>query len=90
MKIKSGYLLRNIEGEWVIFPIGNDTLDFNGLLRVNETGVFLWRMLESEIEYEILVTALLEEYPVDRQTAEKDLDDFLSFLSEYDMLISSD
>lgn len=45
MKIKEGFILRNVAGSYVVVPIGEATLDFNGMMSLNETGAFLFGKL---------------------------------------------
>ena len=87
MKIKKGYLLRRLADDWVVVPIGDTSLDFSRMMRVNETGVFIWEMLEVEREREDLVSAILEQYNMDRDTVEKNLNEFLQALYDRDILM---
>ena len=36
MKIKEGYILRNVAGSFVVVPVGNATLEYNGMMNLNE------------------------------------------------------
>lgn len=78
MKIKSGYLLREIAGSPVIIPIGERVIEFKGMLMPNDTGSFIWKALASDISYDQLLGAILDEYDIDEKTAKADLDDFLA------------
>ena len=42
MKIKEDYLLRKVAECYVVVPVGKATVDFNGMMNLNETGAFLW------------------------------------------------
>ena len=42
MKIKSGFVLRQLADTWVVLPLLSQSLNFNGMLTLNETGAFLW------------------------------------------------
>ena len=42
MKIKEGFILRNVAGSFVVVPVGDATIDFNGMMNLNETGAFLF------------------------------------------------
>lgn len=77
MKIKNGYMLREVAGEAVVVPTGEATLNFQGIISLNETGALLWNELEQGCEKKDLVQALLDEYEVDAETAEKDVNEFL-------------
>ena len=68
MKIKDGFLLRQVAGQTVVLPCGDD-LDLNMMINLNDTGAFLWQQLQNETDEAALVAALLAEYDVDEQTA---------------------
>ena len=85
MKIKEGYILRQIAGEYVVIPSGED-LDLNLMITLNETGSFLWERLTEGAEEEDLVKALLAEYDVDEVRARKSVAAFIANLKEHDFL----
>ena len=68
MKIKEGFLLREVAGQTVVLPVGDD-LDLNMMITVNETGRFLWEHLLEDTDEAALIAALLKEYDVDEETA---------------------
>lgn len=70
MKIKSDYLLRKVADSYVVVPVGKATVDFNGMINLNETGAFLWQQLQKDADEETLLKAMLMEYEVDEETAE--------------------
>ena len=55
MKVEKDFILREIAGEYIIIPTGKTVLEFNGLITVNEIGVFLWKMLQEEVTLNELV-----------------------------------
>ena len=57
MKIKDGFLLRQVAGQTVVLPVGGD-LDLNMMITLNDTGAFLWEKLQAEIDEDGLVAAL--------------------------------
>ena len=87
MKIKSGFMLRSIAGRNIVVPVGNRSLDFNGMITLNESATFLWEQLEKGAEEQELVRAVLERYEdVDEDLAMKSVSDFLDKLREVDCL----
>lgn len=87
MKIKSGFMLRSIAGCKVVVSVGKRTLDFNGIINLNDTGAFLWERLEKGAEEDELVKAILENYTdVDEETARSSVRDFVSTLRAADCL----
>ena len=52
MKIKSGFILReNIVGNdnkvGVVICVDSSVANLNGYIQLNETGIFIWKMLEN-------------------------------------------
>ena len=62
----------------VVVPIGQASVDFNGLITLNDTGAFLWKKLVDGCSYDELLAALLAEYDVDEATAKEGIDAFLN------------
>ena len=56
MKIKDGFMLRKVGGQNVVVAVGKASLEFNGIIRLNETGKFLWEQLKADITEEQLIT----------------------------------
>lgn len=86
MKIKNGFLVREIADSYIIVPVGERVIDFKGIMTLNNAGYFLWRHLLEEISYDSLLAALLEEYEVDDATARTDIDEFLQSARESGVL----
>ena len=85
MKIKEGYVLKEVAGNSIVVPLGN--LDFNGVITLNETGVVLWKELQTEKEEKDLVAALLKEYDVSESLAAADVHRFVEKLRAADLLV---
>ena len=82
MKIKEGYILREVAGNFIVVAIGNAVKNFNGVINLNESGAFLWRILEKGATKEQLKEQLLAEYDVSEEIADKDINAFVSKLEE--------
>ena len=85
MKLKNGFVLREVAGEIVVIPSG-DELDLNVMITLNNTGKFLWQKLENGAETEELVAALLAEYDVTPELAQQAVEAFVARLKELDFL----
>jgi len=86
MKIKEGFLLREIADCYIVVPVGSRVIDFKGLMILNHSGHFIWNQLIEENTYEKLLESILQEYEVDEDTAKKDLDEFLDKARESGVL----
>ena len=82
MKLKKNFVLRQVAGTWVVLPLGAETVNFSGMLQLNESGAMLWRVLDEGGSQDALVEALLGEYDVTREQAEADVQEFLAKLDQ--------
>lgn len=86
MKLKDGFILRTVAGETVALPASGVT-DLDMMITLNETGRFLWEKLAAGAEQVDLVEALLGEYDVAQDVAEKSVIAFVAKLKELDFLV---
>lgn len=87
MKIKEGYILRQVAGNNIVIAVGEEAVNFNGLITINGAGAFLWERLAEGTTEEALLDAMLAEYDVERETAQKDIEDFLEKLQKADLIV---
>ncbi len=86
MKIKEGFVLKEIAGQYVVIALGAASRVFNGIIKLNESGKFIWDLMTDDIEKDAIVSALLDEYDVTREIAEKDVDKFINELKGANIL----
>lgn len=83
LNINKEVVYREILGQHILIPVGAALTDKTGLFNMSELGAFIWKLInESKNEDEIL-SAILEEYDVEKEVAKKDLEEFLSKLKEF-------
>ena len=86
MRINKEFVLREIAGEYIIIPVGATVQEFNGLITVNEIGSMLWNKLQEEISLEELISCVTEEYEVEKEVAQSDIEEFLQKLEQAGIL----
>lgn len=79
MKLKEGFVLRQVAGSWVVVAVGRASVNFDGMLSLNDSGALLWKALS---EGRDLVTVLTEEYEVSQEQAAQDVDEFLQTIRQ--------
>lgn len=78
MKLKSGFVLEEVAGTYLAVAVGERAEELKVLIKLNATGAFLWNILaERDVTESELVDALLSEYEVSRELAEKCVGDFV-------------
>lgn len=59
--------------------VGSAGKEFNGMIKLNETGAFFWNELEAGISKEDLLAKMMEKFEdLDEATARADLDEYLN------------
>ena len=86
MKIKKGFIARNVGANRMVVATGAQSKTFGGVLSLNESGGLLWDVLACGADREELIAKLLDTYDIDRSTAEADVDTFVATLREAGIL----
>ncbi|MCR5201809.1 MAG: PqqD family protein [Lachnospiraceae bacterium] len=86
MKIRTGFVKRTVGNEVVVVATGKMSRNFNGITRLNESGELLWNELENGADVESLTKALMDEYEVSEEVAERDVKVFLKKLKDANIL----
>jgi len=82
MKIKSDFILREVAGTYVVVPVGKRADEFNGMVNLNETGAFFWKLAEKGCTREEMINVCLDTYNVDQAILERDIDKFIQTLTD--------
>ena len=86
IRIKEDFMLRNINEDWIVIPMGERLLEFNGMMKLNQSGGFIWKLLEQNKSRADIIAAMLKEYDLDEETATRGFDTFLQALVESNIL----
>ena len=84
MKIKPEYKLREVSGMNIV--VSTAGMDFQGIITVNETAKYIWRMLEKGAEKQEIITALANECNVAKEEISADVEDFITTLERADII----
>ena len=86
MKIKSGFAKREIAGSNIVVPVGKASMEFNGMITLNESGAFFWDCFCKDITVDEAVKMVTDEYDIDEATARKDIEGFVDMLRKNNLL----
>ena len=86
MKLKSEFILREVAGETLVVPVGSMAMKFNGIISLDQVGTLIWKALEKGKEREEILNEILENFEVEKQVAEADMDEFLKQLEDNNFL----
>ena len=81
MKIRSGFSITTIEGKSVISVTDTTSIEFNGIIILNNVGLEIWNILRTDHSYEDIIEQLSSQYNVSVEVLKKDVDSFLNKIS---------
>jgi hypothetical protein len=74
---------RKTGNEYVLVPIANNIADMNSVYTLNETGAFLWELIDGKKTLKDLIKSLISEYDIDKETATADVFSFIEEMNKY-------
>lgn len=88
MKIKNGFNIRQICGEYIVVAEGEANIDFSEVISVNETAACIWKAVaDKEFTVDDMVKALIDdEYDVTEEVARKDCEQLAACWKETGIL----
>lgn len=73
MKIKEGFILREMCGENIVTAEGIENINFNKLISLNSSAAYLWEnLIGKDFSVEDMAALLVEQYDIDMELALKD------------------
>lgn len=87
MKINGSYVLREIDNEFILVPVGETAIKFEGMAILNEPGKLIWELLNSGKTKNEIIEFMLNEYDTDLNQVKEDLSGFIRILKDADILI---
>ncbi|MBE6693599.1 MAG: PqqD family protein [Ruminococcaceae bacterium] len=80
MKIKNGFVVKNVGDLNYVVATGELTQSFNSMIRLNGTARFLWDLLAEPTDVDAMVAAMTQKYDIDADTARRDVEGFVEVL----------
>jgi hypothetical protein len=75
--------VRRINDECLLIPLTDDIADMDSLYRLNETGAFIWELIDGRRDIKEITSRVAEEFDVDQREAEKDILLFLVDVQDF-------
>ncbi len=88
MQLRDNFTIKEIVGDYIVVPTGENYLDFGAVISINESGAFLWKQLQDNKSVDELSSALAEEYGIETDVAKADVEEFVALLKEHNLIIN--
>jgi len=82
-QLKSKFVAREVGNELILVPLTGNVAQMSELFTLNETAKFIWENSTEETTIEDMENALTETFAIDRETATKDIENFLKQLEKF-------
>ena len=87
MKRNPDFLLNTVAGKQVLVPVGKAAVKFPGMVSVNNTGAYIWELLENEMTMDAVISEITTRYDVSAEIAQKDAALFIERLRSVKAII---
>lgn len=82
MRIKQGFVMRDVAGQAVAIATGEASKLFHGMVKLNGTGADIWRGVEEGLDEAAIAGRIAAKYEVDSERARQDVDAFIARMRE--------
>lgn len=87
MKIKNGFVLREVAGQFMVIATGEASKDFHGMIKLNDTGKEIWQGLQEGVSVAEIAKRIQEKYDVEYEKAMEDTENFVEKIKEAGFLV---
>ena len=82
MKIKAGYVIRQVMGNYVVIATGEASRSFHGMVKLNETAASIWNYISKGNSEDEIVSLMMDEYDVEESKLRSDVQNTIKALIE--------
>lgn len=86
MKIKDGFILKDVAGSKIVIATGEARLSFNGVITFNSVGAEIFNLLDGTNSPEKIVEKIANDYNVDAGIVKRDFDALVEKLRKHNLL----
>ena len=86
MRMRKGFVMREVAGQCVVIAIGEASKTFHGMIKLNSTGKDIWEGLQEGQDEEQIIALLVEKYQVEQEQVREDVQEFLKQMKEAGIL----
>lgn len=86
MKLKYKFVVRSVAGQSVALAVGDENKNFNGMIKLNSVGEFIFKLLENDIDLDGIIDQITKTYDVTPEKARESVESYLDVLRKNDLL----
>ena len=86
MKIKEGFVLREVLGNYVVVAVGEASKNFRGMIKLNATAADIWSCVSQGMDTDGIYDVLFNKYEVEENQLRDDIKSTLDILKANGLL----
>lgn len=86
MKIKEGFILKDVAGSKIVIATGEQRMSFNGVITFNSVGADVFMMLDGTKTVDEIVKKLSDDYNVSYDVVKADVEKLIEKMRAHNLL----
>lgn len=86
MKIKEGYILKDVAGAKIVIATGAQKMNFNGVMTFNSVGADVFNMLDGTNSVDDIAKKIAEDYNVPFERVKTDVENLINKMREHNLI----
>ena len=87
MKLKYNFVTNEVAGKIVAVAVGDDITKFNGFIKMNDIGAYIFNMLKDDVTVDDIVAAMVKDYPDYAETEIREtVEEFIAELKKEEVI----
>lgn len=86
MKIKDGFILKDVAGSKIVIATGAQRINFNGVITFNDVGAEVFNMLDGTNSVEDIVSKISADYNVDSNRVKNDVEKLIEKMRKHNLI----
>ena len=86
MKIKDGFILKDVAGSKIVIATGSARLDFNGVMTFNDVGAAIFNLLDGTKTIDEIASKIAADYGVDVAMVKTDVEKLIEKMRKHNLI----
>lgn len=82
MKIKDGFIMKDVAGSKVVLPLGERQAEIRGIITFNDVGAEVFNMLDGTNSVEEIIEKIVKDYEAPYDTVKSDVEKLIEKMRE--------
>ena len=86
MRIKEGFILKDVAGSKIVIATGEQKMDFSGVITFNSVGADIFMLLDGTNSIDDIVKKISEDYEAPVEVVQADVEKLIEKMRKYNLI----